>query len=209
MRDFLDNVMAGIWFTDILDIAIVAFAVYKVLGFIKESRAEQLVKGLLFLVVVMLLSGLFHLYALNWILRSTLAVGVIAIVVVFQPELRSVLERMGRSKLLSGGLRVDKDEAKQLVSEFVQAVETASETRTGMLLIIEREAALTDIADTGTVIDAAISAELIGNIFYEGSPLHDGAVIVRGDRLIIGVRSFLRCICLFRESIILRMLWRL
>ena len=116
---------------------------------------------------------------------------------------------MGRSKLLSGGLRVDKDEAKQLVSEFVQAVETASETRTGMLLIIEREAALTDIADTGTVIDAAISAELIGNIFYEGSPLHDGAVIVRGDRLIIGVRSFLRCICLFRESIILRMLWRL
>ena len=183
MRDFLDNVMAGIWFTDILDIAIVAFAVYKVLGFIKESRAEQLVKGLLFLVVVMLLSGLFHLYALNWILRSTLAVGVIAIVVVFQPELRSVLERMGRSKLLSGGLRVDKDEAKQLVSEFVQAVETASETRTGMLLIIEREAALTDIADTGTVIDAAISAELIGNIFYEGSPLHDEAVIVRGDRL--------------------------
>lgn len=183
MRDFLDNVMAGIWFTDILDIAIVAFAVYKVLGFIKESRAEQLVKGLLFLVVVMLLSGLFHLYALNWILRSTLAVGVIAIVVVFQPELRRVLERMGRSKLLSGGLRVDKDEAKQLVSEFVQAVETASETRTGMLLIIEREAALTDIADTGTVIDAAISAELIGNIFYEGSPLHDGAVIVRGDRL--------------------------
>ena len=85
-----------------------------------------------------------------------MAVGVIAIVVVFQPELRSVLERMGRSKLLSGGLRVDKDEAKQLVSEFVQAVETASETRTGMLLIIEREAALTDIADTGTVIDAAI-----------------------------------------------------
>ena len=100
MRDFLDNVMAGIWFTDILDIAIVAFAVYKVLGFIKESRAEQLVKGLLFLVVVMLLSGLFHLYALNWILRSTLAVGVIAIVVVFQPELRSgILEDYFPNKL--------------------------------------------------------------------------------------------------------------
>ena len=184
MRDFLDNLVTGISVIDILDIAIVAFAVYKILGFLKESRAEQLVKGLLMLIAVMLVAGLLHLYTVYWILRSTLAVGVIAIVVVFQPELRRALERVGRSKLLNGGItRVDKDEAKILVSAFVHAVESASESRTGMLLVIEREASLTDICDTGTIIDARISAELIGNIFYEGAPLHDGAVIVRGDRL--------------------------
>lgn len=184
MRDFLDNVAAGISVTDILDIAIVAFAVYKVLGFIKESRAEQLVKGLLILIAIMLVAGLLHLYTVYWILKSTLAVGVIAIVVVFQPEMRRALERVGRSKLLNGGIaRVGKDEAKSLVSEFVRAVESASETKTGMLIIIEREASLTDICDTGTIIDARVSTELIGTIFYEGSPLHDGAVIVRGSRL--------------------------
>ncbi|MEA4921882.1 MAG: diadenylate cyclase CdaA [Eubacteriaceae bacterium] len=184
MKEFIDNLMSGIGVTDILDIAIVAFAVYKILGFIKQSRAEQLVKGLLLLIVIMILSGFFHFYAVNWVLKSTLTVGVIALVVVFQPELRRGLEHMGRSKLLNGTIgQVDKDKAKNIVSQFVKAIEEASASKTGVLLVFERQSSLMDICETGTVIDSEITSELLGNIFYEGAPLHDGAVIVRGDRL--------------------------
>lgn len=184
MNDFFANLMSGVRVTDILDIAIVAYVVYKILGFIKQTRAEQLVKGLLILVGIMLLSGLFHFYTINWILRSTLAVGVIALVILFQPEMRRGLERMGRSRFFRTSLQPEeKRRAKTVVSAFVRGIREASETHTGMLLVVEREISLNDICETGTLIDAAVSAELLGNIFYEGAPLHDGAVIVRGDRL--------------------------
>ncbi|MGI6721627.1 MAG: diadenylate cyclase CdaA [Anaerovoracaceae bacterium] len=184
MNDFFANLMSGIRVTDILDIAIVAFAVYKILGFIKQTRAEQLVKGLLLLLLAMVISGLLHFYTVNWIIRSTLAVGVIAVVILFQPELRRGLERIGRSKILRGNIGpVDKEKAKFIVSQFVKAIEEAAETRTGILLVVEREISLEDICESGTVINAEISSEMIGTIFYEGTPLHDGAVIVRGNRL--------------------------
>ena len=136
------------------------------------------------LVAAFFLSDVLNLYALNWILRQTMTLGVIALVVVFQPELRRGLEYVGRSKIVKAPFgQLDKEKAKNITDEFVKAVESFSSTRTGALIILERETSLTDIAETGTVIEADISAQLLGNIFYEGAPLHDGAVIIRGDQI--------------------------
>jgi len=184
LESLFNNVIALIGITDLIDIAIVAFVVYKVLGFIRETRAAQLVKGLVFLLVATFLSDIFNLYTVNWILRGTMTLGVVALVVIFQPELRRGLEYIGRSKFTSGQFgTVDKEKSKKMVSEFVHAIEKFSTSKVGALIVIERETALTDIVETGTIIDAAISDELLGNIFYEGAPLHDGAVVVSGDRL--------------------------
>ena len=183
MENLFRNITAGIGITDILDVLIVAFLVYKVLGFIRETRAEQLAKGVLVFFLVTFLSYACHLYTLHYILSNVLQVGLIALVVIFQPELRRALEHLGRSKLTTVFSQVDKDEAKQMIGEFVRAIESMSASRTGALIVIERETLLNDIVETGTIVDSAVSEQLIGNIFYEGSPLHDGALIVRGDRL--------------------------
>jgi diadenylate cyclase len=185
MSDTLYNLVAGIGINDIIDIALVAFVIYKVLGFIRESRAEQLVQGLLLLVVATWLSGQVHLYTMNWLLQSLLTVGILALIVVFQPELRRGLEQMGRSKIMKPSQfgKLNKDKAMHITHEFVKAVEEFSAKKVGALIIIERQTSLSDICETGTYVDAEISANLLGNIFYEGAPLHDGAVIVRGDRI--------------------------
>lgn len=184
MSDLFSNLFSGVGITDVIDVVIVAFVVYKILGFIKETRAEQLAKGLLILVVANFVSKWLHLYTLNWILVKTMDLGVIALIIVFQPELRRGLEYLGRSKILSKQFgQMDKDKVKQLTSVLIKSVDFFSAHRVGALIIMERETTLSDIAETGTIIDAEISTELLGNLFYEGSPLHDGAVILRGDRI--------------------------
>lgn len=184
MSDFFNNIVSSIGIFDILDIAVVAFIIYKILGFIQETRAQQLVKGLLVLLVVFFLSDILHLYTLNWLLKTFMSIGIIALVVIFQPELRRGLEYVGRNKIVKAPFgQVDKAKAKQITDEFVKALTSFSETRTGALIVIEKEVSLTDIAETGTEINGDISAQLLGNIFYEGAPLHDGAVIIRGDKV--------------------------
>ena len=183
MEHFFENIVSGVGFTDILDIMIVTFIIYKLLDFIRETRAEQLAKGLLLLVVATLLSKVLQLYTLHWILSGVMTVGLIAVVVIFQPELRRGLEYLGRSKFSNVLSEVDKEEAKYMVGQLVEAIDSMSASRTGALIVIEREISLSDIVETGTVVDAVISAQMIGNIFYEGAPLHDGALIIRGNRL--------------------------
>ena len=183
METFFKNIASSVGITDILDIAIITFLIYKLLGFIRETRAEQLAKGLLLLVVATLLSKWMHLYTLHWLLSGLISAGLVAIVVIFQPELRRGLEYLGRSRITNVFGEVDKEEAKRIVGQFVEAVTSMSASRPGALIVIEREIALNDIVETGTVIDAQITAQMIGTIFYEGTPLHDGAVIVRGDKL--------------------------
>lgn len=184
MRDFLDNVFSGVGITDVIDIIIVAFVIYKLLGLIKQTRAEQLMKGVLLLVVATFLSGFFNLHTLNWLLNGAVMLGAVAILVVFQPELRRALEYMGRSKIVKDPLRrMDKEKGKQTTAHIVKAVEEFSRDQVGALIVFERETSLYDIAETGTIIDAELSEQLLGNIFYEGAPLHDGAVIIREDRV--------------------------
>ena len=183
MENIIKNITSSVGITDVLDIVIITFLIYKLLGFIRETRAEQLAKGLLLLVVATLLYKWMHLYTLHWLLSSLISAGLVAIVVIFQPELRRALEYLGRSRITNVFGEVDKEEAKRIVGQFVEAVDSMSASRTGALIVIEREIALNDIVETGTVIDAQITAQMIGTIFYEGTPLHDGAVIVRGDKL--------------------------
>lgn len=184
MSNIFYNVTLGIGLNDIVDIAVVTFVIYKILGFIKQSRAEQLVKGLLIVLIATAVSDILNLYTLNWILRSGLAVGVIALVIVFQPELRRGLESLGRSNIIRSKFSLlDKSKAESISEKIVNAVEAMSKTKTGALIVIERETALTDICESGKRLDAEISEELLENIFYEGAPLHDGAVILRGERI--------------------------
>ena len=185
MERFFENIVSGVGVTDILDIMIVTFIIYKLLDFIRETRAEQLAKGLLLLVVATLLSKVLQLYTLHWILSGVMTVGLIAVVVIFQPELRRGLEYLGRSKFSNVLSEVDKEEAKYMVGQLVEAIDSMSVSRTGALIVIEREISLSDIVETGTVIDAVISAQMVGNIFYEGAPLHDGAMIIHDGALII------------------------
>ena len=184
MVEFFQNVFVGFRLIDVLDIVIVAYLVYKILGFIQETRAQQLVRGLVVLGIVFFLSDFLKLYLLNWLLRNFVTMGLFALIVLFQPELRRGLEQLGRRNIVSRQFRsLDKENAIEVVKEIVAAVDDFSATRTGALIVFERETMLNDIIETGTIVDARISVRLLGNLFYEGSPLHDGAVIIRGDRI--------------------------
>ena len=180
------SVLSGIRIMDIIDIAIVAFVIYKTIGFIQKTRAQQLVKGLLLLVAVMFISSIFNLYTVHFILYNGLIYGFTAIIVIFYPELRRALEYLGRSNFVSKlfiSADKDKSEVKGMITQICNAIDYFSANKVGALIVIEKEIALGDIAGTGTVVDADISAALLETIFYEGSALHDGAVILRGDRL--------------------------
>jgi len=184
IQEIILNLVSGVRITDAIDMLIVAFVIYKILGFIRETRAEQLVKGLLVLVVAFLISDYFQLHVLNLILQGTMTLGVIALVIVFQPELRRGLEVVGRSRLVKAPFKyIDKEKAKTLTSNLVKAVDYFSTHRIGALIILEREVLLNDIVETGTNIKAEMSTELLQNIFFDSAPLHDGAVIVRGEKI--------------------------
>ena len=136
------------------------------------------------IVAFFLISEIFNLSLLNWLFTRLITVGLIAVVIVFQPEIRRGLEQIGRRGVLSRTFRdMGKEEIYATVHRIVDAVDDFSSTHTGALMAIERETMLNDIAETGVIIDAEISVRLLGNLFYEGSPLHDGAVIIRGDRV--------------------------
>jgi diadenylate cyclase len=187
MKDIISNIISGFGVTDVIDVAIVSFVVYKVLRFIEETRAEQLVKGLAILVGATILSSesILNLHTLNWILEGTLTLGVIALIIVFQPELRRALEYIGRSKIIRKQFgEINKERAKQITSTIIKAVDFFSANRVGALIILEREIALNDIVETGTKIDGEVSEEMLGAVFYGGAPLHDGAAIIRGDRIL-------------------------
>ncbi|MFA7502785.1 MAG: diadenylate cyclase CdaA [Anaerovoracaceae bacterium] len=183
MNTYMAGILTGVGFSDVIDVIIISFAVYKLLGFIRMSRAEQLAKGLLILIIASFISDTFDFYTVNWILTKVLDVGIIALVVVFQPELRRGLEYLGRGKFGSKQFSMDKERMKETSDTLVRAVEYFAATRTGALIVIERETALSDIAETGIIMNSALSESLIENLFYKGSPLHDGAVILRDDRI--------------------------
>lgn len=184
MTEIFTNIISGVGIKDVIDIAIIAFVVYKVLGFIRETRAEQLVKGILILVLATFLSDKLNLYTLNWLLVNTMTIGVVALLIVFQPELRRALEYLGRSKFISKPFaRIDKEKAKAITSVISKTMAYFSANKIGALIILEGETTLSDIAETGTQMESEISLELLRNVFYSGAPLHDGAVLIRGDRI--------------------------
>lgn len=171
---------------DVVDILIVAFILYYTMKFVRDRRAGKLLMGILFLLVLLVLSDLLQMRALNFILTNVFSVGLIALIIVFQPELRSALEKMGGESLKGFKGKLDKDEEAVLracISEICVAAESLSNSKTGALIVFERSTKLGDVIRTGTIIDAQTSSFLVSNIFYDKAPLHDGAVIIRGGRV--------------------------
>ena len=185
MQEFLERSVSGIGFNDVLDILITTLVFYAILNFISETRAQQLLKGLAIIIIAYFAADFLRLHTISWILRGTFTIGIFALIVVFQPEIRRALEVMGRSHFMNRSRdTLDKERAKHVVDEITNAVDSFSKTKTGALIVFERETVLEDIAETGTMIRAEVSSELLGNLFYVGSPLHDGAVIIRGDKIL-------------------------
>lgn len=186
----IGNVLRDFKIADLLDIAVVAFLVYELIALVRQTRAAQLVKGILVLFAASFLSDLWGMRTLNYILQKLLQFGVLALVIVFQPEIRRALEQVGRTNIFAisifSGKTPDeqsRERWKTAIATVCDAAEQMSASRTGALIVFERRTNLSDIIKTGTVLDSDINVEAIGTIFYEGTPLHDGAVIVRDARI--------------------------
>lgn len=180
-------VISNIRIFDLIDIAIMAFIVYKAIEFFKETRAGQLIKGIAVVFGAYLIANWFELATVKWlILRLTDSLIVIA-VIVFHPEIRRMLEKMGHSRITAIGRSqmtdVEYQEKLDNLNEICKAVNNMQEKKIGALIVIERKTPLGEIIDSGTAIDATVSTELIQNIFYPKSPLHDGGMVIRGDRI--------------------------
>lgn len=172
----------GIW--DVIDILIVAIILYKVYELLKDTRAITLVKGLVVLLIVTLVSNLLELHAISWLLQKTVTLLFVALPIVFQPELRRALERIGQGKFLVNDDFVNMEEANSLVNEIDKAVFNMSDKKIGALLVIEKNVGIKEIIDTGIKVDALITSELLMNVFIPNTPLHDGAAVVRGRRMV-------------------------
>lgn len=172
---------------DFIDIGIVAIIIYYIITLLRDTRAMQVVKGLLVLFAVVFISRSLHFNALNYILGGAMQIGVFAVIVIFQPEFRNILERMGRFKV---GKIIDfavdtapEDVISMTIDSVVKAAADMSLTKTGALIVIERETRLGEFISTGTMLDANVSSSLLENIFVPNTPLHDGAVIIRGNKI--------------------------
>ena len=171
--------------TDLLDIAIMAFAMYHVFRLVQSTKTASLLKGLIVFFGLLLASAILELHGIYFILSGMVNIGVLALIILFQPEIRRILEEMGSRRFISlftsHGENVDVMD--QAISQTVLACTEMSQTRTGALIVFEREIILEDMVRSGTVLDAAVSNELLKNIFFVKAPMHDGAVIVRQGRV--------------------------
>jgi len=173
--------------TDIIDIAIMAFLIYKFIELIRSTNSGKVAKGIIFVLLALAVSGVCHLYTVNWLLNRAVEVGVLALVILFQPEIRKFLEQVGSSrigKMFSGSRPAVSDELDSAITQTVEAFADLSKSRTGALMVFERNNMLDDAIRTGTRLDTVVNSELLKNIFWNKAPLHDGAVIVRDGRII-------------------------
>jgi diadenylate cyclase len=173
----------SLWVLDLLDILLVALLFYRLLILVKGTRSAQMYVGLLVIVMIGLVARAFDLIAVKWIVDSLKTVWLIAFVILFQPELRHALAQFGRTRYFRSFLRGDNY---GVLGEVVRAVEALAQRRDGALIVIERNVGLRNFVETGTRIDAKVSAELLVTLFSPGSPLHDGAVILREDTVVAG-----------------------
>jgi diadenylate cyclase len=171
------------WF-DVLDILIVAAILYKVYEMLQDTRAITLVKGLIVLMIVTLVAGLLELHVISWLLQKTVTLLFVALPIVFQPELRRALERLGQGRFLGLDPYLDVEEANTLTNEIDKAVFNMADKKIGALLVIEKNVGINEIIDTGIKIEGLITTEFLMNVFIPNTPLHDGAAVVRGKRLV-------------------------
>ena len=172
--------------TDIIEIIILAVIVYEIAMWIQKTRAWSLLKGLIFLLLFLIFASLFKLSTILWIAKQTLSVGIIAIMIVFQPELRKALEQLGKRRLFSGIFKPEDTAGilnSEIYDEIIKATFEMAKNKTGALIVIEKNIALDEYVNTGISLDAKISSQLLINIFEHNTPLHDGAVIIKNNRI--------------------------
>ena len=175
--------VASMRISDIVDILLMAYIIYKAIGFMKDSRAGQLAKGLIILFLIYFVANWWNLTTMKWILSRFVNYIIIAIAIIFQPELRRILERVGHTKLVGTQSDLSDEPIENCIDKVCRAAGSMQESRTGALIVFERSTQLGEIIDTGTVINADPSVSMVGNIFFPKSPLHDGALIIRDGRL--------------------------
>ena len=170
--------------TDLIDVAVIALVVYKVMAMMRRSSAAQVAKALLLIVAALWLSYQLNLNAINFILGKAMELGLLALVIVFQPEIRKFLEQIGSNNLGNFiGQDVPVSEIEEAITQTVAAYADMSRNKVGALTVFERRNLMDGIIETGTVLDASVSSELMKNIFYPKAPLHDGAVVIRDGRV--------------------------
>lgn len=194
IRNFINNYLVWlsipkIYPTDIIEICILAFLIYVVVKWVKNTRAWALVKGLVVIMGFWLLAVILELNVVLWIIKNTINVGIIAIVIIFQPEFRKALEQLGQKNIMKSIITFDDAKERNekfsdhTLNEIVRATFELARSKTGALIVLEEEVPLNDFESTGIFIDSLVSSELLINIFEHNTPLHDGAVILRGNRI--------------------------
>ena len=191
IRDYLVKLyIPRITWTDIIEIVIIAFVIYNVMVWIKNTKAWVLLKGIIIVVIFALIAYILNLKTILWIAGKTISVGIIALVIIFQPELRRALEQLGRKKILFGLFRFNDGREKgerfssKTAEEIVRACFDMGAAYTGALIVIEQDMVLEEYEKTGITVDGLVTSQLLINIFDHNTPLHDGAVIIRGDRVV-------------------------
>ena len=172
-------------FWDIADILIIAYLIYRILSVMRKTSASSVIKGVILILAIAWISNILKLNVMTYILNQTLQMGILVLIVLFQPELRKLFEQVGSSRLSQVfRKRTGFEDIEASINSVVEASEAMKKSKTGAIIVFERKVGLNDYAVTGTTIDASITAELIQNIFFRNSPLHDGALLVREGRLL-------------------------
>lgn len=179
------SILDGItqYVNDIVDILIVTYIIYKLLMLVRGTRAVQLLKGISVVLAVWMLSSLFQLSTLQWLMENLFSWGIIVVIIIFQPELRRALEQLGRGRFFNRSADEDEQMITRIVGDMVKAVSYLAKRRIGALIVIEMRTGLSDYVESGIKLDADLNSEILSNIFTPKAPLHDGAVIVRRDRI--------------------------
>ena len=182
---FAGRYLLTLQITDVLDILIIAFLLYKLLTLVRSTKAASLLKGLLAFFALLALSNLFNLRGITYILSKLMEMGVLALIILFQPEIRRILEQLGSRRIVAFFSHSEAGNVmEQTIGQTVLACTEMSQSRTGALIVFEREIMLDELVRSGTVLDASVSSELLKNIFFVKAPMHDGAVIVRHGRIL-------------------------
>ena len=191
MTDFWQTLQTAAWnvthrigLADVVDILIVTLIIYELIMLTRQTRGSAVLKGLILLLLATGFSTLLGLTALNWLLMRVFNEVTLVLIILFQPELRKALEQIGRGAIISGGAEDGKAEREKCISELIQCMVHLSRRKVGALVVIEQKTGLKDIIETGTEVDGLVSSPLLENIFEPNTPLHDGAVVVRGTRVV-------------------------
>lgn len=170
--------------TDVIDIVVMTFIIYRLIMSVRETRAAQLVKGLVVILVFSKIAQVLNLYTVNWLISNIFTVGLMIVIVVFQPELRRAFEKIGRSNNFLNLAKIRNKDYELKTDEIVNAVSSMARQKIGALIVLENESSLKEISETGTYLNAEITSELLINIFFPNSPLHDGAVIIKEEKIV-------------------------